>query len=64
MVIVALYNSEKQQEIIDVKIQKVAEFSGQLQGDGNYVNAMLWKDLDSIEPLCDAVGEDLKNTTN
>ena len=62
VVIVALYNSENQQKFIDAKIQKIAEFSGQLQGDGNYMKAMWWSDLDTITPLCDAVGKDLKVT--
>lgn len=62
VVAVALYNSENQSQLIDVKIQKVAEISGQLQGNGEFVKAMLWSDLDTMKPLCDAVGKDLTIT--
>ncbi len=57
VVIVALYNSENQQELIDVKIQKIAEISGQLQGNGEFVKAMWWEGMSSMDPLCDDVGE-------
>lgn len=56
-VIVAVYNSENEKELLNVTIEQVAELSGTVQSGGKFVKSMLWNNSSDMIPICDPVGK-------
>ena len=60
-VVVALYDSEKCENLLDVKLFN--DLSKPIEGTFNqsgFVKAMWWASLSDIMPLCDAKGENME----